>query len=179
MFHMLWQKAPKSFSKLIFSCLLFTLSYHYCSKKKIILNFKQHSSNCMWHLDFYKKNIYIISSLTDSREIPTKLLLHRRPRWLIDVWRTPQCNVAFLAFWKSWSFYFGTGVVHSGCSDEAALRLPDTDEMREEAGLLRAEEEKPSIYRQWQNERKKKVKTELIRGSEVRRRVRCKNSRNW
>lgn len=69
---------------------------------------------------------------------------------------------------------FGSGVVHSSCSDEAAPRMTD----REETGLERAKQETPSIYRQRQNEREKKVQTELIRGPEVRRRMRWKNGKS-
>lgn len=48
---------------------------------------------------------------------------------------------------------FSSGAARPGCSDEAALRLTDREETREQTGLQRAKEETPSIYRQRQNER--------------------------
>lgn len=68
-----------------------------------------------------------------------------------------------------------SGAVNSGCSDEAALRLTDREEMR----VCREQRKKHHLYiGRGRMGGEKKVKTEPNGGPEVRLRLRFKNSSN-
>lgn len=129
----------------------------------------------MWHLGF-NKNI-IIPRLTESRKIPThgavKAASLASPsinnlsrKLMLGIYRCVMLPFrVFFGGRQPCAAYFSSGVVNSGCSDEADLSLTGKEKTREETGVRGAKAETPSIYRQRQTQWKKRGENRTDKGT--------------